>query len=76
MNTNRPEEVTMSTTHTAMIAEAQAKADKHEVRLIVAEDRDTGHVGITAADNLFTNVNGHEFNLTVIAVVEPTTEVK
>ena len=56
------------------IAEAQAKADKHEVRLIIAEDINTGHVGITSADNLFVNVNGHEFNLRVIAVVEPMIE--
>ena len=60
----------------ATIAQAQAWADKGGHRFIVAEDKDSGHIGMTNADNLFVNVNGHEYNLRVIAVVEPTTEVK
>ena len=40
--------------------------------LVVAEDKATGYIGVTSIDNVFTNSNGNQYDLRVIAKIEPT----
>ena len=54
------------------IADAQAVADETGNTLVVAEDKATGYIGVTSIDNVFTNSNGNQYDLRVIAKIEPT----
>ena len=54
------------------INDAQIVADKTDNTLVVAEDKATGYIGVTSADNVFVNSNGHEYDLRIFAYVKPT----
>jgi hypothetical protein len=54
------------------INDAQAVADKTGNTLVVAEDKATGYIGVTSIDNVVTNSNGNQYDLRIIAKVEPT----
>jgi hypothetical protein len=68
--------ITKTTFIKELVAETQILADETGDTFVVAEDKATGYVGVTSIDNIFTNSNGNQYDLWIIATVDPSTEVK